>query len=208
MVILKLIILSVAIYISLLLISTSDGQLFKIVKSHNFTTALNQSTEISCITHKHLDGCIVESPIDQIYILNNSKKTKCFNKERICLYIDLHRHKCNIKFQNVNIQDIGVWRCAYYNILQESSNNAIKEDVLDISKRSNLLFFYSVTLSTLSNSDISNLHNTNIYVIPILSFCLFLLILIFPCLKNVLPYISQYPPAHFKDLVNNFIKSP
>ena len=118
MVIFKLIILSVAIYISLLLISTSDGHL-NIFKSHNFTTALNQSTEISCITIKYLDGCIVESPIGQIYILNNSKKTKCFNKERICLYIDLHRHKCNIKFHNVIIQDIGVWRCAYYNVAQE-----------------------------------------------------------------------------------------
>ena len=93
-------------------------------------------------------------------------------------------------------------------MLQESSNNLIKEDALVISKRSNLLFFYSVTLSTLSNSDISNLNNTNIYVIPILSFCLFLLILIFPCLKNVLPNISKYPPTHFKDLVNNFIKTP
>ena len=141
MVISKLIILSVAIYISLLLISTSDGQLFKIFKSHNFTTALNQSTEISCITSKYLDGIMVESPINQIYILNNSKKTKCFNKERICIYIDLHRHKCNIKFHNVNIQDIGVWRCAYNNMSQESSNNSIKEDVLVISKRSNLLFF-------------------------------------------------------------------
>ena len=194
-------------YISLLLISTSAGYL-NLFKSHNFTTSLNQSTEISCITNKYLDGCIVESPIGQIYILNNSKDIKCFNKKRICLYIDLHRHKCNIKVYNVNIQDIGVWRCAYYNMPQESSNNSEKEDVLGISKRSNLLFFYSIILSTLSNSDISNLNNTNIYVIPILSLCLFLLILTFPCLKNVLPDISKYSPIHFQDLVNNFIKTP
>ena len=93
-------------------------------------------------------------------------------------------------------------------MLQELRNNSIKEDALVISKRSNLLFFYSVTLSTLSNSDISNLDNTNVYVIPILSFCLFMLVLIFPCLKNVLPDITKYPITHVQDLVNNLIKTP
>ena len=207
MVILKLIILSVTLYISLLLIYPSDAQV-NIFKYHNITSALNRSTEISCITSNHLDGCIVVSPIDRIYIFNNRSKTKCFDKARICLYIDLYKHKCNIKFQNVDIQDIGVWRCAYYNMLQELRNNSIKEGALVMSKRSDLLFFYSVTLSTPSNSDISNLDNTNIYVIPILSFCLFMLVLIFPCLKNVLPDITKYPITHVQDLVNNLIKTP
>ena len=68
MVILKLIILSVVLYISLLLIYPSDAQV-NIFKSHNITSALNQSTEISCITSKHLDGCIVVSLlIEYIYI--------------------------------------------------------------------------------------------------------------------------------------------
>ena len=93
-------------------------------------------------------------------------------------------------------------------MLQELRNNSIKEGALVMSKRSDLLFFYSVTLSTPSNSDISNLDNTNIYVIPILSFCLFMLVLIFPCLKNVLPDITKYPITYVQDLVNNLIKTP
>ena len=134
------------------------------------------------------------SPVDQIYILNNNKKTKCFNKERICLYLDLHKHKCNIRFKKVNIQDIGVWRCAYYNVLQETNDNSITGDALIIRRRTNLLFFYSVSLSILSDSDLSNLYNVDIYVIAILFFFLFLIILIFPHLKNILPDIFNSPP--------------
>ena len=85
-------------------------------------------------------------------------------------------------------------------MLQETNDNSITEDALVIRKRTNLLFFYSVSLSILSDSDLSNLDNDNIYVIAILSFCLFLIVLIFPHLKNILPNISN-PPHTFQGFI-------
>ena len=92
--------------------------------------------ELTCISNNHLSGCKVLSLRQIVYQTNDNVNGKCFNYERICIYTDLHQHRCTIRNKFISIQDMGDCGTAYFNALLDT----VCDDAVILRKRTRNLF--------------------------------------------------------------------
>ena len=87
--------------------------------SRNISIKLNQEINITCVGNTNLQRCNFLSPTNTIYILHRNEAKKCYESERICLFIKLPNQYI-IRFKRITIADSGTWECRYSNTFNES----------------------------------------------------------------------------------------